>query len=112
MKSTANYVPLTPISFLDRSAVVYADRTSVVYGPVTYTWRQTRDCCVRVASASLPTRYLLRRCGQNLFFTFCVFGVGSKRASYGRVTFRCSHGWSFALYTQHPPRLRTRIRFC
>ncbi|KAH0854449.1 hypothetical protein HID58_069232 [Brassica napus] len=51
MKSTANYVPLTPISFLDRSAVVYADRTSVVYGPVTYTWRQTRDRCVRVASA-------------------------------------------------------------
>ncbi|CAN7099046.1 unnamed protein product [Brassica rapa subsp. narinosa] len=51
IKSRANYVPLTPISFLDRSAVVYAERTSVVYGSVTYTWRQTRDRCVRVASA-------------------------------------------------------------
>lgn len=51
IKSPANYVPLTPISFLDRSAVVYAERTSVVYGPVTYTWRQTRDRCVRIASS-------------------------------------------------------------
>ncbi|CAA7020111.1 unnamed protein product [Microthlaspi erraticum] len=51
MKSSANYVPLTPISFLDRSAVVYADRISVVYGSIKYTWRQTHDRCVRIASA-------------------------------------------------------------
>lgn len=51
IKSPANYVALTPISFLDRSAVVYADRISVVYGSLRYTWRQTRDRCVRIASA-------------------------------------------------------------
>ncbi|PWA69685.1 acyl activating enzyme 1 [Artemisia annua] len=48
----ANYVPLSPISFLERSAVVYRDRLSVVYGDhVKFTWKQTRDRCVRLASA-------------------------------------------------------------
>ncbi|GKU98133.1 hypothetical protein SLEP1_g11171 [Rubroshorea leprosula] len=51
IKCAANYVPLTPISFLERSAIVYRDRLSVVYGDVRYTWAQTRDRCVRLASA-------------------------------------------------------------
>ncbi|XP_062163850.1 butanoate--CoA ligase AAE1 [Alnus glutinosa] len=51
MKCSANYVPLTPISFLERSAVVYGDRVSVVYGDVRYTWRETRERCTRLASA-------------------------------------------------------------
>ena len=28
----ANYVPLTPVSFLARAAVAFADRTAVVHG--------------------------------------------------------------------------------
>ncbi|KAK4751495.1 hypothetical protein SAY87_004977 [Trapa incisa] len=51
VRCDANYVPLSPISFLERSAVVYGERISVVYGDVKYTWRQTRDRCVRLASA-------------------------------------------------------------
>lgn len=51
IKSPANYVPLSPISFLERAAVVYADRASVVYGATSYTWKQTRDRCLRLASA-------------------------------------------------------------
>jgi acyl-CoA synthetase (AMP-forming)/AMP-acid ligase II len=51
IKCSANYVPLTPISFLERSAVVYGDRVSVVYGDVRYTWRETRERCTRLASA-------------------------------------------------------------
>ncbi|KAJ1690427.1 hypothetical protein LUZ63_014582 [Rhynchospora breviuscula] len=49
--SSANYTPLTPISFLERSSLVYADRTSIVYGRTSYTWRQTRDRCLMLASA-------------------------------------------------------------
>ncbi|KAJ3685770.1 hypothetical protein LUZ61_014934 [Rhynchospora tenuis] len=49
--SSANYTPLTPISFLERSSLVYADRTSIVYGNTSYTWRQTRDRCLMLASA-------------------------------------------------------------
>uniref|UniRef100_A0A7N0UUI0 AMP-dependent synthetase/ligase domain-containing protein n=1 Tax=Kalanchoe fedtschenkoi TaxID=63787 RepID=A0A7N0UUI0_KALFE len=51
VKCAANYVPLTPISFLERSAVVYRERVSVVYGSVRFTWGETRERCVRLASA-------------------------------------------------------------
>ncbi|XP_078155563.1 butanoate--CoA ligase AAE1-like [Carex rostrata] len=51
MRCAANYAPLSPLSFLERSAVVYADRTAVVYGSKRYTWRQTRNRCIMMASA-------------------------------------------------------------
>ncbi|KAL8135752.1 hypothetical protein AgCh_010395 [Apium graveolens] len=51
-KCSANYVPLTPISFLKRAAIVYRDRVSIVYGEhVKFTWRQTLERCTRLASA-------------------------------------------------------------
>lgn len=51
-RCSANYVPLTPISFLKRSAIVYRDRLSIIYGEnVKFTWKQTLDRCTRLASA-------------------------------------------------------------
>ncbi|CAN6481646.1 unnamed protein product [Victoria cruziana] len=51
MLTAANYMPLSPISFLERAAAVYRDDTSIVYGSVRFTWRETRDRCLRLASA-------------------------------------------------------------
>ncbi|KAJ8771024.1 hypothetical protein K2173_023349 [Erythroxylum novogranatense] len=51
VRCSANYVPLTPISFLERSAKVYSGRTSIVYGSVKYTWRETHERCIKLASA-------------------------------------------------------------
>lgn len=51
IRCSANYVPLTPISFLDRAAVVYRDRLSLVSGDVTYTWTQTHQRCIKLASS-------------------------------------------------------------
>ncbi|VFQ76894.1 unnamed protein product [Cuscuta campestris] len=51
VRCSANYVPLTPISFLERSAVVYADNVSIVHGARRFTWRQTRRRCLALASA-------------------------------------------------------------
>ncbi|KAD3640665.1 hypothetical protein R6Q59_019977 [Mikania micrantha] len=51
VRSAANHVPLSPISFLERSADVYRDRTSVVYGSLKYTWEETHSRCVKLASA-------------------------------------------------------------
>ncbi|GMH18908.1 hypothetical protein Nepgr_020749 [Nepenthes gracilis] len=51
VRCSANYVPLSPISFLERSAMVYRDRCSIVYGSVRYTWRETLERCKRLASA-------------------------------------------------------------
>ena len=50
-RNAANYVPLTPVSFMARSAGVYPDRTAIVYGDIRRTWAETYDRCRRVASA-------------------------------------------------------------
>jgi fatty-acyl-CoA synthase len=50
-KNAANYVPLTPLSFIERTAGIYPDRISVVHGKRRYTWTQTYARCRRLASA-------------------------------------------------------------
>ncbi|GFQ06699.1 benzoate--coa ligase peroxisomal [Phtheirospermum japonicum] len=50
-KCGANYVPLTPVTFLKRAANVYSNRTSIIHGAVRFTWRQTYERCCRLASA-------------------------------------------------------------
>ncbi|KAF8389610.1 hypothetical protein HHK36_024129 [Tetracentron sinense] len=50
-KCAANYVPLTPITFLQRAAAVYANRTSVISGRTSFTWKETFERCCRLASS-------------------------------------------------------------
>ncbi len=50
-KNAANFVPLSPLSFLERSAAVFPDRTAIIYGEQRQTWRQTHERCKRLASA-------------------------------------------------------------
>ncbi len=50
-KNAANFVPLSPIGFLLRSAAVYPNRTAVIHGEQRYTWRETLERCRRLASA-------------------------------------------------------------
>ena len=47
----ANYVPLSPLSFLDRVARVYPDHPAVIHGTTRWTWKETADRCHRLASA-------------------------------------------------------------
>lgn len=54
-KNDANYVALSPISFLHRTADIYPTHESLVYHDTRFTWSQTRDRCVSVAS-SLASR--------------------------------------------------------
>src|SRR6476620_9166312 len=50
-RSSANYVPLTPVSFLTRAASAFANKTAVIDGERRYTYTQLHDRCVRLASA-------------------------------------------------------------
>ena len=50
-KNPANYVPLSPVSFVERSAEVFGDLPAVVHGARRYTWAQTRDRSARLAAA-------------------------------------------------------------
>ena len=53
-KNAVNYVPLTPIAFLLRSAAVYPNRTAVIHGEQRYRWRETLERCRRLASMYAP----------------------------------------------------------
>ncbi|ENO92545.1 acyl-CoA synthetase [Thauera sp. 28] len=50
-KTVANYVPLTPLTFIERSAYVYPERVAVIHGARRYTWRESYVRCRRLASA-------------------------------------------------------------
>ncbi len=50
-KNAANFVALTPTSFVERSAEVFGDLESVAHGQRRYTWRETRDRAARLAAA-------------------------------------------------------------
>jgi fatty-acyl-CoA synthase len=45
------FAPLTPASFLDRAAAVFADRTAIVDGERTFTYREMSDRCRRLTGA-------------------------------------------------------------
>ncbi|MGI3167456.1 acyl-CoA synthetase [Pseudooceanicola sp. 200-1SW] len=47
----ANYAPLTPLTFLERSARVYPDRIALVHGARRQDWAETYARCRRLASA-------------------------------------------------------------
>ena len=50
-KRPANFVPLSPIGFLERSAMVYPDKTAVVYGSRRHTYAELYARCRRLAGA-------------------------------------------------------------
>jgi fatty-acyl-CoA synthase len=50
-RNPANYTPITPILFLERSAQVYPNRVAIIHGKLRQTWMQTYERCRRLASA-------------------------------------------------------------
>ena len=50
-KNAANFVALSPVSFVERSAEIFGDLPAVVHGARRYTWAQTRERSARLAAA-------------------------------------------------------------
>ena len=50
-RGPANYQPLTPLSFLEWSAVVYPDKCAVIHGDLRYSYAEFHARCRRLASA-------------------------------------------------------------
>jgi fatty-acyl-CoA synthase len=50
-RNPANFVPLTPLSFLERSAAVYPEKIAVVHGERRLSYARFRERCHRLASA-------------------------------------------------------------
>ena len=50
-RHAANFVPLSPVSFVERSAEVFGDLPAVIHGARRYTWAQLRERSARLAAA-------------------------------------------------------------
>ena len=50
-KNNANFVPLTPLSFLDRAKDIYPNYEALVYEARSYTWTEIYKRCIKFASA-------------------------------------------------------------
>ena len=50
-RNAANFTPITPLLFIERSAEVYPDRLAIIHGNFRQTWQQTYERCRRLASA-------------------------------------------------------------
>ena len=50
-RNTANYAPLTPLTFLERAASIWPDRTAIIHGGIRRTWSETYTRCRRLAAA-------------------------------------------------------------
>ena len=51
LRNPANHVPMSPLSFIERTALVYPDRLAIVHGALRQSWGQTYTRCRRLASA-------------------------------------------------------------
>ena len=50
-KNNANYIPLTPLTFIERTKNIYPNYESIIYGNRSYTWSETYNRCTKFASA-------------------------------------------------------------
>jgi len=50
-RNAANFVPLSPVQFLERSAFIWPQKTAVRHGGIAYSYRQFEERCRRLASA-------------------------------------------------------------
>ncbi len=50
-RTEANFAPISPLSFIERTAEVYPDRLAVLHGPLRQTWGQTYARARQLASA-------------------------------------------------------------
>ncbi|WP_232307564.1 acyl-CoA synthetase [Sphingobium chungbukense] len=50
-RNPANYVPLSPLSLLRRTAAVHPKRIAIIHGDHRQTWKETAERCARLAAA-------------------------------------------------------------
>ena len=50
-RNEANFTPISPLSFIERTAEVYPERLAIVHGPLRQTWSQTYARARQLASA-------------------------------------------------------------
>ncbi|WPO39553.1 acyl-CoA synthetase [Tardiphaga sp. 42S5] len=105
-QTPANFVPLSPLSFLKRSAAVYPNLTSTVYEGRRFTWAQTYERCRRFASfltgrgigrgdtvaAMLPNLPAMNEAHFAVPMTGAVLNALNIRLDAAAIAFQLDHG--------------------
>ena len=50
-KNNANFVPLSPLTFLERTKDIYPNYQALLYGTRKYTWKEVYDRAIKFASS-------------------------------------------------------------
>ena len=53
-RKEANFAPISPLGFIERTAEVYPDRLAIVHGALRQSWGQTYARARRLAGTTLP----------------------------------------------------------
>ncbi|MCE1238263.1 MAG: AMP-binding protein, partial [Hyphomicrobiales bacterium] len=56
-RNAANFVALTPLTYLERSAAIWPTKTAIVHGTLRRTWAETAERCRRLASGLAKMGY-------------------------------------------------------
>ena len=105
-KTPANFVALTPLSFLARTAAVYPNHVSTVYEGRTFTWSETYARCRRFASylagrgighgdtvaAMLPNIPAMNEAHFAVPMAGAVLNALNIRLDAGSIAFQLDHG--------------------
>jgi fatty-acyl-CoA synthase len=112
-KNPANYVALSPLSFIARSAFVYPKRIAVIQGKRQYTWSESYARCRRLASAlsqrgiakgdtvavMLPNTAAMFECHFGVPMTGAVLNTLNTRLDAEAIAFMLRHGEAKVLIT-------------
>ena len=112
-QNPANFVALSPLSFLERSAFVYPRRISVIQGARQYTWKESYDRSRQLASAlknrgigkgdtvavMLPNTASMFECHFGVPMTGAVLNTLNTRLDAEAIAFMLAHGEAKVLIT-------------
>ncbi|MCK9285149.1 MAG: acyl-CoA synthetase [Rhodocyclaceae bacterium] len=112
-QNPANYVPLSPLSFIERSACVYPGRISVIQGARRYTWKESYERSRRLASAlkkrgigkgdtvaaMLPNTASMFECHFGVPMSGAVLNTLNTRLDAEAIAFMLRHGEAKVLIT-------------
>ena len=112
-KNPANYQPLTPLSFLERAALVYPDHTAIIHGPLRRTYRDFYARSKKLASAlakrgigkgdtvavMLANTPAMLECHYGVPMTGAVLNTLNTRLDPAIIAFSLDHGEAKVLIT-------------
>ena len=112
-QNPANFVALSPLSFIERSAFVYPKRISVIQGARHYTWKESYDRSRQLASAlknrgigkgdtvaaMLPNTASMFECHFGVPMTGAVLNTLNTRLDAEAIAFMLAHGEAKVLIT-------------